>query len=140
MKPWNKKACQLRLARDTALLDSHNREAIANFDATARVLQTVCKTYGVSIRSLQNHCRKRKFCWPRQLAIYFIKQDTTYNLSQIAALFRVYPSAVLHSIKTVQNALETSPLARLEVAALARARPVQSSKFDVQGSKFPTSP
>ena len=33
MKPWNKKACQLRLARDTALLDGHNRK----FSVTRRV-------------------------------------------------------------------------------------------------------
>jgi len=69
---------------------------------------TVFEYFDLSWEKATQKNRKREFCLPRQIAMTISKRKTKKSLSDIAFKFGEYDHCtVLHSVKTVNNLLET---------------------------------
>jgi chromosomal replication initiation ATPase DnaA len=53
------------------------------------IIQIVCRYYSVDDDELKSKTRRREVCFPRQIAMYLIKLNTNYSLSQIGQIFNV---------------------------------------------------
>lgn len=73
------------------------------------ILEIVCEHYNISLERIQLRSRKEEICLPRQLCMYLLKQYTTLTLNQIGSMFNdgFDHSTVLHSIKSVQDRIDT---------------------------------
>ena len=51
----------------------------------AEVLEGVCSYYNVDLERMRGKQREREIVWPRQVAMYLMRQETTASLLQIGA-------------------------------------------------------
>ena len=112
---------------------SKARQAVLNFDTAAHIIRLVCSRFSVSITEIGTHGRQHRVVWPRQVATYFIRQRTTYNLNQVAALFGCNASNIVWSVRAVESQRDTSRTAAREIAALdAHLRSILPSPISPQ--------
>lgn len=68
----------------------------------------VAESFGINIEDLNKRCNKPNVVVPRQLAMYFISQNTQYSNGYIAELFGGFErTTVTHSLKQVNNIIDT---------------------------------
>ena len=74
------------------------------------ILNTVSSFYSIPIKTLQKKIRKKEIVKARQIAFYLIKKYTKLTLTGIGLRVGEFDHAtVLHSIKVVNNDIETYP-------------------------------
>ena len=71
------------------------------------IFSTVSNTYGVSIDEIKSTNRSSNISQARNICMYVIKTVTGITLKEIGAFFGKDHSTVLHSIKRVENAIES---------------------------------
>ncbi len=97
-------------------LRSENRSRTLDPD---QVLGVIARHYGVSLEALRGKERDRGIVWPRQMAMFLIRQETQLNFKQIATfLERRDHSTVMHGAKRISKAINRDERVRKEVAAL----------------------
>jgi len=69
------------------------------------IKEVVCAHFGIHKRNLNEYNRKREVILPRQIFHYFGKKYTKNSLNEIGGPFD--HSTVMHSIKTMNNLIET---------------------------------
>jgi chromosomal replication initiator protein len=79
-----------------------NRQKINYVD---NIIKEICKFYSLSYEDITSKSRKREIVKARFIAIYLIRTETDYVLSQIGKLFNRDHSTILHSIKIINNTL-----------------------------------
>lgn len=68
------------------------------------IKQTVADYFRLVPDSLSKKSRLRTYVWPRQIAIYFAREYTTFGLLDIAKMFGLINHATaLHAVKVVKN-------------------------------------
>lgn len=70
------------------------------------ILQRVAENYGVPIGELTGRAQTRDLVVPRQLAMYYCRQNLKMPLTKIGALFERDHSTVMSSIKRVEEKLK----------------------------------
>lgn len=76
------------------------------------IIRLVCADYMVELEQLQRHTRRRKIVLPRQVCMYMVRWHfkASESLKSIGQLFgNLDHTTVIHSIKTVENLIDTEP-------------------------------
>ncbi len=83
------------------------------------VLEGVCRYYNVDIELLRGKHRGRDIAWPRQVAMYLMRQETSTSLLQIGiALGGRDHTTIIHGWEKVQAEMAKNELVRQEIAAI----------------------
>ena len=86
---------------------------------TAEVLESVCRYYNVDIERIRGKEREREIVWPRQVAMYLMRQETTASLLQIGAeLGGRDHTTIMHGWEKVQTEIANNDRVRREIAAV----------------------
>ncbi|MDQ6659839.1 MAG: chromosomal replication initiator protein DnaA [Chloroflexota bacterium] len=84
-----------------------------------RVLEGVCSYYNVDLERLKSKQREREISWPRQVAMYVMREETDASLLQIGtALGGRDHSTVMHGWEKVQAEMAKNEQVRQEIAKL----------------------
>ena len=85
----------------------------------AEVLEGVCAYYNVDIDRMRSKQREREIAWPRQVAMYLMRQETTASLLQIGSeLGGRDHTTIMHGWEKVQTEITNNDRVRREVAAV----------------------
>lgn len=83
------------------------------------VLATVARHYGVTVEALRGKARDHAIVWPRQVAMYLLREETPASLGQIGLQIGGRDhSTVLHGCTHVSQKLMSSDLLRRELEEL----------------------
>ena len=94
------------------------RPSVARTMLTANsVLEGVCRYYHVEVERMRGKQRDREIVWPRQVAMYLMREETDASLLQIgAALGGRDHTTILHGCEKVRAEMAQNELMRREVA------------------------
>ncbi|HEY0753042.1 MAG TPA: chromosomal replication initiator protein DnaA [Ktedonobacteraceae bacterium] len=94
------------------------RPAISRTMLTARVvLDGVCRYYNIELERMQSKQRDREIVWPRQVAMYLMREETDASLLQIgSALGGRDHTTIIHGCEKVRIEMERDEHLRREVA------------------------
>jgi len=105
-----------------SLLSVRDIQPLPSQQPVARIQAIVAEAYGISPRMMWSHDRHRYVTWPRQVAMYLVRETTHKSFPNIAKLFGgVDHTTVMHALKAVEKRMATIPFYRDDVEAL-RAR------------------
>jgi chromosomal replication initiator protein len=83
------------------------------------VLEGVCRYYNVEIERIRGKGREREVVWPRQVAMYLMREETDASLQQIgAALGGRDHTTIMHGWEKVRAEVAENDRARREIAAV----------------------
>ena len=86
---------------------------------TTEVLQGVCAYYNVDMERIRGKQREREIVWPRQVAMYLMRQETSASLLQIGTeLGGRDHTTIMHGWEKVQTEMTNNDRVRQEVAAV----------------------
>ncbi len=82
---------------------------------------TVARDAGLPIFRMTDHCRKRTFSRPRQIAMYLACELTWHSYPAIARMFGGRDhTTILHAHRVVRERMEADPEIEMRVNRLAR--------------------
>ena len=85
----------------------------------SEVLQGVCDYYNIDIERIRGKQREREVVWPRQVAMYLMRQETSASLLQIGTeLGGRDHTTIMHGWEKVQTEMTNNDRVRQEVAAV----------------------
>ncbi|HVB72610.1 MAG TPA: chromosomal replication initiator protein DnaA [Ktedonobacteraceae bacterium] len=85
----------------------------------SQVLEGVCAYYNVDLERMRGKQREREIAWPRQVAMYLMRQETSASLIQIGAeLGGRDHTTIMHGWEKVQTEIGNNDRVRHEVAAV----------------------
>lgn len=83
------------------------------------VLEGVCRYYNIDVEHIRGKHRGRDVVWPRQVAMYLMRQETTTSLLQIGtALGGRDHTTIIHGWEKVQAEMTKNELVRQEIATI----------------------
>ena len=86
---------------------------------TSEVLQGVCAYYNIDLERIRGKQREREVVWPRQVAMYLMRQETSASLLQIGTeLGGRDHTTIMHGWEKVQTEITNNDRVRQEVAAV----------------------
>lgn len=88
----------------------------------SKVLQGVCSYYHVEMERLRGKQRDREIAWPRQVAMYLLREETDSSLLQIGAeLGGRDHTTIIHGCERVRSEMERDERVRQEIATILNA-------------------
>jgi chromosomal replication initiator protein len=82
-----------------------------------QVLESVCRYYQISPEMLRGKQRDRDIVWPRQVAMYLMREETSASLLQIGTVLGGRDhTTIMHGWEKVSSELSKSPQVRQEIA------------------------
>ncbi len=92
------------------------------------IIKLTCKYYNVEEDLMKKKTRKREICFPRQVAMYLIKNSTNLSLKVIGELFSGKDHAtVLYAYRTVNNLMDSDKQVKLDVQKLKKIIKLKSN-------------
>lgn len=86
------------------------------------ICEIVSDFYKVRFSDLLGPSRRAKFCWPRHVAMFFMRERTNRSLCDIGKIFGGRDhSGVMHGIKRVRNGMDLlTPESRAEIREISQ--------------------
>ncbi len=98
---------------------SESRSRSSTTLTPSEVLQSVCAYYNIDIERIRGKQREREVVWPRQVAMYLMRQETSASLLQIGTeLGGRDHTTIMHGWEKVQTEMTNNDRVRQEVAAV----------------------
>ena len=83
------------------------------------VLEGVCHYYNVDIELIRGKQREREIVWPRQVAMYLMRQETSASLLQIGMEIGGRDhTTIMHGWEKIQREVANNDRVRREIAAV----------------------
>jgi chromosomal replication initiator protein len=102
-----------------ALENIYNEKKPVSTLTVAEVLEGVCRYYNVSATLIRGKQRDREIVWPRQVAMYLMREETNASLLQIGtALGGRDHTTIMHGWEKVHTEINNNDLVRQEIAAV----------------------
>ena len=102
-----------------ALEDIYSESKIPSNLTPAEVLEGVCRYYNVDIERIRGKRRDREIVWPRQVAMYLMRQETSASLLQIGLeLGGRDHTTIMHGWEKIQREVANNDRVRREIAAV----------------------
>lgn len=95
------------------------------------VLEGVSRFYNVDIELIKGKQRDREIVWPRQVAMYVMREQTNASLLQIGTILGRDHTTIIHGWEKVQAEIAGNDRIRREIAALVET--LQNPSSDVMG-------
>ncbi len=87
--------------------------------APEEIVRAVAEHFGVSVERLRSKSRSHKFAWPRQVAMYLLREETRLSLPQIGELLGGRDhTTVKYGVEKIADRLESDDRLRRQVLAL----------------------
>ncbi len=87
--------------------------------STAEVLVGVCRYYNIDVELMRGKQRDREIVWPRQVAMYLMREETTASLLQIGTeLGGRDHTTIIHGWEKVRAEMANNDRVRNEIAAV----------------------
>ena len=101
--------------------DRISQWAVPQQRSVARIQKIVAQAYGLEPAAMLRHDRRRNVAWPRQVAMYLARTETTKSLPHLGRLFGGHHhTTVLHAVKAVESRMDEIALYREEIRHLRR--------------------
>ena len=85
----------------------------------SEVLAGVCRYYNIDVELLRGKHRGRDIAWPRQVAMYLMREETSTSLTQIGATLGGRDhTTIIHGSEKVQAEMTKNEHVRQEIAAV----------------------
>jgi chromosomal replication initiator protein len=85
----------------------------------SEVLEGVCRYYNVDIERIRGKGRERAAVWPRQVAMYLMREETAASLQQIGAMLGGRDhTTIMHGWEKVHAGVTDNDRVRREIAAV----------------------
>lgn len=99
--------------------NSISRPPVSRTMLTANVvLDGICRYYNVDMERMQSKRRDREIVWPRQVAMYLMREETDASLLQIGALLGGRDhTTIIHGCEKVRTEISHNDRVRQEIAA-----------------------
>jgi chromosomal replication initiator protein len=102
-----------------ALEHIYNEKKRSSTLTVAEVLEGVCKYYNVDSQRMRGKQREREIAWPRQVAMYLMREETDASLLQIGTeLGGRDHTTIMHGWEKVRNEVANDDRVRREIAAV----------------------
>src|SRR6266576_2082911 len=102
-----------------ALEHIYSESRIPSNMTPTEVLEGVCRYYNVDIERIRGKQRDREIVWPRQIAMYLMRQETSASLLQIGMeLGGRDHTTVMHGWEKIQGQIANNDNVRREIAAV----------------------
>ena len=102
-----------------ALENIYKEKKPASTLTVAEVLEGVCRYYNVSNELIRGKQRDREIVWPRQVAMYLMREETNASLLQIGtALGGRDHTTIMHGWEKVHTEITNNERIRQEIAAV----------------------
>ena len=102
-----------------ALEHIYSESKIPSTLTPAEVLEGVCRYYNVDIERIRGKQREREIVWPRQVAMYLMRQETNASLLQIGSeLGGRDHTTIMHGWEKVRAEVANNDRVRREIAAV----------------------
>jgi chromosomal replication initiator protein len=102
-----------------ALEDLYSESKSVSTLTVPEVLEGVCHYYNVDLERLKGKQRDRDIVWPRQVAMYIMREETKASLFQIGhALGGRDHTTIIHGCEKVHNEMTNNGHVRREIATL----------------------
>lgn len=82
------------------------------------IIEIVANYYGLWQGKIFMKSRIREIMIPRQVAHYVLRRHSKFNLKEISGYFGINHATVIHSVKTVENDIDTNPRFKKDVEAI----------------------
>ena len=83
------------------------------------MLEGVCRYYNVDIERIRGKGRERAAVWPRQVAMYLMREETAASLQQIGAMLGGRDhTTIMHGWEKVHAGVTDNDRVRREIAAV----------------------
>ena len=70
--------------------------------------KTVCRHYGIKISDIESSKKTNNIAYPRQIAMYLIREMTDYSLPKIGQFFGgKHYTSVLYACEKIENEMKT---------------------------------
>jgi len=102
-----------------------NRTKIPTFSI---ISEQVCKYFGVPFNEVTGKSRKRKIAISRQLICYILMKQKRYSLNYVGKYVNRDHATVIHSVKTIQNLIDTDKNFALDVGKVEDSIIIQNDK------------
>ncbi|GHO75868.1 hypothetical protein KSD_36390 [Ktedonobacter sp. SOSP1-85] len=98
---------------------SDKKPSAATKLSVSEVIDGVCRYYNVEAERIRGKQRDRDIAWPRQVAMYLMREETTASLQQIGAeLGGRDHTTIMHGWEKVQGEMRQSDRVRHEIATV----------------------
>lgn len=102
-----------------ALEHIYNESKSPSTLTTIEVLEGICRYYNVEIERIRGKQREREIVWPRQVAMYLMRQETNASLQQIGTeLGGRDHTTIMHGWEKIQAEIANNDHVRREIAAV----------------------
>ena len=102
-----------------ALEHIYSESRIPSNLSPTEVLEGVCRYYNVDIERIRGKQRDREIVWPRQVAMYLMRQETSASLLQIGMEIGGRDhTTVMHGWEKIQGQVANNDNVRREIAAV----------------------
>jgi len=97
------------LKEDVAAQDDENNvDFIDRFEKSLgneaeNIIEKISKFYGIKISDIKGISRKKEFVFPRQIAMYLMRENLKYSFPVIGGLFKRDHTTVIHSCNQIQK-------------------------------------
>ncbi len=73
-----------------------------------KIKKTVCRHYGIKISDIESSKKTNNIAYPRQIAMYLIREMTDYSLPKIGQFFGgKHYTTVLYACEKIENEMKT---------------------------------
>jgi chromosomal replication initiation ATPase DnaA len=80
-----------------------------------QVIDNTCQVFAISREELMNRCRVRELVLARQLCFYILRNELNLTLVQIATLFKMHHSTIIHALTQAENYMNMPKLYNYEI-------------------------
>lgn len=92
---------------------------LPSFGLARRIQKVVALSYGVDVRDMTSPATRRSAAWPRQTAMYLVRELTGKSFPCIGRLFgNRHHTTVISAVKAVEARIAKNPFDRADVEAL----------------------
>jgi hypothetical protein len=84
-------------------------------------LEITAGEFGITSEDIQQRCRKKSVCFPRQVAVYVALRQNRWTGSWVAKRLKLDHTTILHSAKKIATLVEANPDLKAKVQSIEAA-------------------
>jgi chromosomal replication initiator protein len=98
------------------------------------IIKAVARECNMSVRMMQDPSRETIFAWPRQVAMYEVRERTDLSYPEIARIFKRNHTTILHAHRHISEVVKGESKKAIAVRELQRKL---NLRFGASGQNWP---
>lgn len=84
----------------------------------SRIVSVVADFFEITVDEIMTRNRKRKYVYPRQVAMYFLKTESTLNYVAIGEYFSMDHSSIMFSCKNIRQWIKNDENVKMQIDSI----------------------